>query len=331
MTKSYVTTTVPLSDAQKPEDFLYPALSANKEGYLEVSKLHSIWFAEYGNPNGVPVVALHGGPAAGCNPMSMRIFDPAYYRIILHDQRGAPRSKPLAEFNENTTQDLIADLEKLRQHLNVDKWIVVGGSWGSTLALAYGQTHPGNCLGFILRGVFLGRKEDSQHLWYGTKAQFPDEWQKLNDFIPPAERNDLIKAYHTRILNADVKISEPAIQSFVNFDLTLTFSYISPDKKREVLADHKMVNSIAKGFLHYSANSFFLHEGQLLDNLHAISHLPCTIVHGRYDALCRLSGAFELHQQWPNSQLVIVSNAGHASTEPGVVKAMVEAADQFKS
>ena len=197
------------------EDVLYPIIKPLNEGYLKVSDLHEIYFAEYGNPKGIPVVNIHGGPGAGSSANDMRFFDPKHYRIILFDQRGAKRSKPLASIKENTTADLISDLEKLRKALKIDKWLVFGGSWGSALALAYGQTHPKQCLGFVLRGIFLGNEEEYLQVWYGMQDIFPEAWEEFNNFLPANERKDLVTSYYKRITHSDAKIHMPAARAFI--------------------------------------------------------------------------------------------------------------------
>jgi proline iminopeptidase len=318
-----------------PEDsepLLYPKTSVLEEGYLPVSKRHSLWYATYGNPHGIPLVFLHGGPGAGCNDFAARLFDPETYYLILFDQRGAGRSRPFGALAENTTQDLIQDLEKLREHLFVQKWVLTGGSWGSTLALAYGQAHPERCLGFLLRGVYLGDRAALHHFWYGTRILFPEAWEKLSCFVPENERCDLVLAYHKRINGPDSKEQKDAITALMHFDLTLSFFHITSREVEEILKKEKeMTSFVARAFMHYAANNYFLKEGQLLKNVGVISHLPCFIVHSRYDALCRVAGAYDLFTRWPGAHLTIVTEAGHASLEPETVKAVVVAGNDLKN
>lgn len=312
------------------EDVLYPALKPFDEGYLKVSDIHQIYFAEYGNPKGIPVVNVHGGPGAGSGANDMRFFDPKYYRIILLDQRGAKRSKPFASIKENTTAHLISDLEKLRKALKIDKWLVFGGSWGSALALAYGQAHPKQCLGFVLRGIFLGNEEEYLQVWYGMQDIFPEAWEEFNNFIPDSERKDLVTAYYKRLINPNPKIHMPAAQAFIKYDFSCATLLIDPIKIKKRLEDEVLVLGLARIFAHYSMNKFFFTQNQLLNGVKKIAHLPAIIVHGRYDVICRVKSAYKLHQNWPASELVIVPDAGHSSLEPSVARALVNAAKKMQ-
>ncbi|MFO0525004.1 MAG: prolyl aminopeptidase [Alphaproteobacteria bacterium] len=327
-----ITVTAPPHSPEDIDPFLYPASPALEEGYLTVSQRHSLWYATYGNPKGIPLVFLHGGPGAGCHDFVAKLFDPETYYLILLDQRGAGRSRPWGVLEENTTQNLICDLEKLRAHLALSKWALTGGSWGSTLALAYGQAHPERCLGFLLRGVYLGDRAALDHFWYGTRTLFPEAWEKLSCFIPENERSDLVRAYHKRTNGQNSADQKDAIAALMNFDLTLSFFHITPFEVEKILTKEKnMVDFVARAFMHYAANDFFLSEGQLLENIGVISHLPCFIVHSRYDALCRVAGAYDLFARWPGAHLTIVSEAGHASMEPETVKAMISAGNDLKN
>jgi proline iminopeptidase len=312
------------------EDVLYPIIKPLNEGYLKVSDLHEIYFAEYGNPKGIPVVNIHGGPGAGSSANDMRFFDPKHYRIILFDQRGAKRSKPLASIKENTTADLISDLEKLRKALKIDKWLVFGGSWGSALALAYGQTHPKQCLGFVLRGIFLGNEEEYLQVWYGMQDIFPEAWEEFNNFLPANERKDLVTSYYKRITHSDAKIHMPAARAFIKYDFSCANLFIDDLKIKKMLKDDVLVLGLARIFAHYSMHKFFFKKDQLLNGTKKISHLPAIIVHGRYDVICRVKSAYKLHQAWPASELMIVADAGHSSHEPSVAKALVNATKKMK-
>ncbi|KTC68255.1 proline iminopeptidase [Legionella birminghamensis] len=319
-----------MSKIQSQETYLFPAIKPYKEDYLSVSSLHKLWYAEYGNPKGRPVVVLHGGPGAGCGDNDMRFFDPAYWRIILLDQRGAKRSQPFGEMRENTTQDLIADLERLREHLQIKQWLVFGGSWGSALALAYGEAHPDKVTGFILRGIFLGRQRESNQLLYGMRDTFPDAWQEFSDFIPAEKRDDLGDAYYQLVMNTDPGIALPAAKALMKYDLTCSFIKLGQTQLNALLSDDKLVLGIAKAFIYYNKNHFFLKENQLLDNIGKINHLPLIIVHGRYDTVTRASTAFELHQAWPNSRLVFADASGHSAMEINVTKELVKATEAMK-
>lgn len=309
-------------------EIIYPEAEYYQQGYLQVSKLHSLWYAQYGNPEGVPVITIHGGPGFGC-AQEMRFFDLKFYRVILLDQRGAKRSKPFGELTENTTQDLIADLEKLREHLKIDKWLIFGGSWGTTLSIAYGEAHPAKCLGFILRAVFLARKSDFEHIWYGMKDHFPETWNEFVNFLPLDEQNDLVVAYDKRLNDSDLNMQLAAARSFMKYDLTCAFAFQNKSFEK-ILQDDDMVLNVSKIFVHYCKNNFYLELNQLLENCHQIKHLPSIIINGRFDVITRPFNAFELHQNWPGSKLVIVQDAGHSSLEPGIANALVEATEQMK-
>jgi len=308
----------------------FPVSKPFHEGYLKVSPIHELWYAEYGNPVGTPVIVLHGGPGGGCNDDDMKFFDPDFWRIILLDQRGAKRSRPFGELKDNTTQDLISDLEELRKHLKIDKWLIFGGSWGSTLGLAYGEEHPENVLGFILRGIFLGKNEENLNLWYGMRDTFPEVWQEFNDFIPEAEQGDLVSAYHRLIMNDDPGVAIPAARSFFKYDITCSFLKLSPEDLQKFMANDLLVLGVSRTFIHYSTNKFFIKDNQIIDNIGKIYHLPLIIVHGRYDTITRAKSAYELHQIWPGSELNFVDAAGHSAMEPQVVAELVNATEKIK-
>jgi proline iminopeptidase len=311
------------------QSVLFPEIEPFDEGFLQVSELHRIWYAQYGNPSAIPVVVLHGGPGFGCSPRDMRFFDPSFYRIVLLDQRGAGRSLPHASLEENTTPHLIADLEKLRTHLGIDAWVLFGGSFGSALALAYGESHPERNLGFILRGVFLGTKSEYIQLWYGMGDIYPEAFEEMSHFIPADERDDLIAAYQSRINNPDPKVHLPAALAFMKYDLTAAFALQSPFIE-QMLQNQKMMLSTARIFTHYCTHHFFFEPDQLLAKLATISHLPAFIVHGRFDAICRAKTAYHLAKNWPGSRLTFVQDAGHSAAEPGIAKALVDATETFR-
>ncbi len=300
------------------------------EAFLSVCSLHKIWYAQYGNPNGVPVLILHGGPGAGCSDTDIKFFDLSFWRIILLDQRGAKRSKPFGEMKENSTQNLISDLEQLRKKLKIDKWLLFGGSWGSTLALSYGESYPNHVLGFILRGVFLARKSDNRHFWQGIKNIFPEAGQELKDFLPVEKRHELISSYHQLLMNPCMEIALPAAKSLLKYDFICSVLNISPEQLSTLLADNTLVLGIARTFVHYSINSFFLEENQLINNLHTINHLPLIIVHGRYDIISPAKNAYELHQLWSNSTLLMVNAAGHSASEPAIAQTLTQATELMK-
>lgn len=309
-------------------EILYPLTEFYVQGYLQVSDRHSLWYAQYGNPQGVPVVIVHGGPGFGCNE-EMRFFDLNFYRVILLDQRGAKRSKPVGELNDNTTQNLIEDLEKLRKHLKINKWIVFGGSWGTALSIAYGETCPAQCLGFILRGIFLARNSDIQQIWYGMKDHFPEAWEEYVNYLPPNERTDLIQAYDRQLNHPDVNIQLAAARAFMKYDLNCSFAFKN-ENVDNLLQNEEMILTVTKVFMHFCKNNFYLAPNQLLINLHKIKHLPAIIINGRFDVINPPKNALELHRHWPDSKLVIVQDAGHASLEPGIANALIEATEKMK-
>lgn len=309
---------------------LYPELEPYREETLSVSNLHTLWFAEYGNKHGIPVLVVHGGPGGGCGPRDMRFFDPQFYRIILCDQRGAGRSLPSAETRENTTFDLIADMETLRMHLGVEKWLLFGGSWGTALSLAYGQAHANRCLGFILRGVFLGTKSEYLKLWYNMGDFYPEAYEAYENFIPESERKDLIGAYHRRLSDPNPHVQQQAAKAFCAYDFTCATLFDKSQLPFQ-LEDQRKVLALAKLFTHYSMNEFNFTDDQLMNNLARITHLPAVIVHGRYDIICRVSSAYRLHRAWPQSKLHIVQDGGHASYEPSMAEVLVAAGNEFKN
>lgn len=311
------------------ESILFPKISPTVEGYLKVSDTHNIWYAEYGNPSGIAVVVIHGGPGGGASENDMRFFDPQIYRIILFDQRGAKRSLPFGELRENNTQALVKDIEILRKHLGVDKWLVFGGSWGSALSMLYGQAYPSSCLGFVLRGIFLGSKEEYEQLWQMNDI-FPDLCDELEKFLPEEERADLISSYYKRFINIDPAVHMPAARQFAKYDFTASF-LMNSSIEREVVSnsDEKLILGVSRLFTHYCVNRFFITSEQIIDNIYKISHLPAIIVHGRYDVICRAKSAYKLYKSWSNSELVFVQDAGHASIEPGIAKALVEATNKI--
>lgn len=260
----------------------------------------------------------------------MKFFDPTFWRVILLDQRGAKRSKPFGELRENTTQDLINDLEVLRKNLGIDKWLIFGGSWGSTLAIAYGEAYPERALGFILRGIFLGQKSENLNLWYGMQDTFPDIWQEFNDFIPKAEQGDLLQAYHRLVMNPDPSISIPAARAFFKYDVICSFLKLSPEQLQRFMADDRLTLGVARTFIHYSTHNFFMKEHQLIDHIEKINHLPLIIVHGRYDTITRAKSAYTLHKLWPGSELVFVDAAGHSAMEPKITMELTHAAQKMQ-
>lgn len=309
--------------------WLYPDISPSRHGFLEPDSLHHIYWEESGNPDGIPVLFLHGGPGSGTSPQQRRFFDPAHYRIVLFDQRGSGKSTPYASISDNTTPHLIADIELLRKTLDIEKWLVFGGSWGSTLALAYGEAHPGACLGFILRGIFLCRKSEIDWFLYGMRAIFPEAWRRFSGHIPESERDDLLAAYHTRLIDPDPTVHIPAARAWAHYEAACS-TLLPNDSLINSFESDAVALSLARIEAHYFVNDIYLPENSLLDNLHKIRHLPAVIVQGRYDGVCPIVTADELARAWPEAFYEIVPDAGHSAFEPGIARALVGATDAFR-
>lgn len=305
---------------------LFPPISPSRHGMLEVDALHTIYWEEVGNPNGVPVVFLHGGPGAGLSPQHRRFFDPEYYRIILFDQRGAGKSTPLGEWRNNTTQLLVDDIETLRVKFNIERWLVFGGSWGSTLALAYGQAHPERCLGFILRGIFLCTAGEIDWFINGVRWFFPELYDEFAAPIPEAERGDLLTAYTTRMLSDDPEQYWPAARAWSRYEGRRVFLLPQPDEA----ASDTLDLGVGRLESHYMANLGFFSDDQLVREVGRIAHLPAVIVQGRYDVICPPLSAHRLHQAWPGSVLAMIADAGHGALEAGIASALVAATERFK-
>lgn len=308
---------------------LYPELEPYRTDYLKLDEVHEMYWEECGNPNGVPVVFIHGGPGAGAGPSARRFFDPNHYRIVVYDQRGAGRSKPHGETRNNTTPHLIADLESLRTFLNIETWIVFGGSWGSTLGIAYAEYHPERCAGLILRGIFLCRREEIEWFIYGMKTIFPKEWREFAEFIPEDERDDLQKAYHKRLMNNDPAIHIPAALAWSCYEGACA-TLLPCSKTVDTFRDETVALGLARMESHYFANNIFLPEDFLIQNLHKIRHIPTIIVQGRYDIVCPIVTADEVARHLPNADYRIVSNASHAASDPALCAELVRACEKFK-
>lgn len=309
---------------QPPLTPLFPDLVTRHTGFLKLDELHTMYWEESGHPEGLPVVFLHGGPGAGAGPKHRCFFNPAQYRIIIFDQRGAGRSTPFGEIRENTTAHLIADIEQLRQHLGVDRWVVFGGSWGSTLALAYAEAHPEACLGLILRGIFLCRPSEIEWFLYGLRAIFPDQWALFAGYIPEEERRDLLSAYYRRLMDPDPLIHLPAARRWGIYEGACSTLLPSPSTVSHFGSD-AVALSLARIEAHYFRHGIFLPENDLLNRIDRLRHLPCTIVQGRYDAVCPAVSAFDLSDRYPEAELILVHDAGHSAFEPGISSALVEA------
>ncbi len=308
---------------------LYPSIKHNRELTFEVGDEHVLYGREYGSPDGIPVVFLHGGPGAGCEPYHSRFFDPQKYRIILYDQRGAGRSTPHASLQANTTHHLIADLEHIRENLGVDRWLVFGGSWGSTLALAYAQSHSDKVLALVLRGIFLCRDNDVQWFYqHGADHIFPDHWAEFYNHIPGGERDNLVAAYHRRLTGDDEIARMAAAKIWSQWEGRS--ATLRPNASlQDHFTDPHVALSLARIECDYFYNNCWLEPDQLLRDAARLRDIPGVIIHGRYDVVCPVIQAFELHAAWPQAELQIIPEAGHAASEPGICAALVRATDKF--
>jgi len=316
-------------DAQAGKLDLFPRIEPYGHGLLAVGDGHSLYWEQLGNPEGVPVVFLHGGPGAGASTTHRRFFDPETYRIIIFDQRGAGRSKPFAGLAGNTTQHLIADIERLREHLGVDRWLVFGGSWGVTLALAYGIRHPERCLGFILRGIFLARARELHWFLYEMYKVFPEAWRAFTEFLPASERGDLLDAYYVRLCSPDPAVHGPAAAAWCAYESACSNLLTEPAPPAAGAGQRLL--ALARIEAHYFKNALYLEDGYLLENVDKLRQIPATIVQGRYDMVCPVVTADELARAWPEAEYVIVPDAGHSALEPGIRSALVAATEAFKA
>ncbi len=308
---------------------LFAPIEPYQTGKLEVSGLHTLYWECSGNPKGTPVVFLHGGPGAGTQSVHRRFFDPKHWQIILFDQRGSGKSTPHGEMAENTTQHLVDDMEKLRMHLGLERWHVFGGSWGSTLALAYAEAHPQRVLGLILRGICLLEQWEINWFLYGLATVFPDAWEAFAGLVPENERGNLLDAYLKLMDDPNPNIRVRAYAAWSQYESSCSTLLPNPDVQSNP-DDGKRAASISRLEAHYFKNNLFKPETQLIDNIARIRHIPGVIVHGRYDMVCPVANAFKLHKAWPEADFIIVPNAGHAALEPGIRSALIEATDRFK-
>jgi len=312
---------------------LYQPIEPYDSGYLKVSDIHQLYYEQCGNPKGKPVVFLHGGPGAGLVDDYRRFFDPEAYRIVLFDQRGAGKSVPHASLQDNTTWDLVADIERLREHFAVDRWLVFGGSWGSTLALAYGETHPDRVTGLILRGIFLCRPMETTWLYedsHGAAAIFPENWEQYKSIIPEPERDDMVRAYYSRLTSDDESVRMEAAQAWSNWEAS-ALKLIPDQKLIDDFNEPEKSIALARIECHYFINNcFFETENYLLDHVDRIQNIPGVIVHGRYDIICPCVSAWDLHRAWPKAELKMIPDAGHSVFERGITDALITATDSFR-
>jgi proline iminopeptidase len=309
---------------------LFPEIEPRRSGMLGLDPVHSMYWEECGSPGGIPVVFVHGGPGAGSSPKHRRLFDPGGYRIIVYDQRGAGRSTPLGELRDNTTPHLIADLETLRRHLGVERWLVFGGSWGSTLAIAYAEHHPERCLGLVLRGIFLCRRSEIEWFLYGLRNVFPEPWERFAGFLPAKERGDLLASYHRRLVDPDPAIHMPAARAWSVYEGSCS-TLLPSDDTVAYFAGDVVALGLARMEAHYFVNDIFLPQDSLLANAGRLRRIPGIIVQGRYDMVCPAVTAHELHAAWPEAVYRVVPDAGHSVWEPGIQSEVIEATERFRS
>ncbi len=308
---------------------LYPPIKNNQQFYLPVDDIHTLYVEESGSADGIPVLFIHGGPGAGCSPEDRRFFDPERYRIIIFDQRGAGRSRPHAELQNNTTDDLIADIEKIRNHFNIDQWVLFGGSWGSTLSLLYAQQYPQHVRAMILRGIFLCRPADLQWFYQsGASMIFPDYWKEFVEPIAEEKRGDFISAYYELLTSNNELAKMNAAKHWSIWEARC--ATLRPNTNIvDAFSDPHLAVSLARIEAHYFINNAFINDNQILLNAHKLKGIPGVIIHGRYDMVCPLDNAWELQRQWPDAELHIVRDAGHASREPSILDALVKATDEM--
>lgn len=316
-------------DARYYRNNLYPDIGPFASGMLAVDDRHQIYWEQSGNPRGIPVVFLHGGPGAGAAAAHRRFFDPKAYRIVIFDQRGCGRSTPHACLIDNTTQHLIEDMERLRVHLGIDRWLLFGGSWGSTLALAYGIRHPRACLGFILRGIFLGTRREIAWFLYGMATVFPEAWRAFCEAVPAAERDDLLRAYYRRLTDPDPEVHLPVAFAWSRYETVCSNLIPRLDEQQNGVQDRAAL-ALARIEAHYFINDTFLADDELMAGIHAVRSLPAVIVQGRYDMVCPIVTADRLARAWPHAKYTIVPDAGHSAMEPGIRAALVRATEVMK-
>jgi len=313
-------------------DPLYPPVHPYRAGYLRVDEHHRVYFEESGNPKGKPAVFLHGGPGGGTEPRMRRFFNPKKYRIVLFDQRGSGRSRPRGSLTDNTTWHLVRDIEALRTHLMIERWLVFGGSWGSTLGLAYAQSHPERVTELVLRGIFLSRRSEIDWFYQnpdGTASLYPDYWEAFIAPIPKAERRNMVRAYYKRITSSNKNTSIRAARGWSVWEAATSHLRVDPDEVA-TWSQPRQAIALARIECHYFLHKgFFRRDGQLLDDVRRIRRIPGVIVQGRYDVICPMRSAWDLHRAWPEAELTVVDDAGHSAFELGTARELVRATDRF--
>jgi proline iminopeptidase len=318
-------------DARHYRTDLFPEIEPYASGRLPLGGSHVMYWEQAGNPRGTPVLFLHGGPGAGAAAAHRRFFDPRYYRIIIFDQRGCGRSLPHGELAGNTTPNLVADIEALRRHLNVRRWILFGGSWGSTLALAYGVRWPEHCAGFVLRGIFLGTQKEVSWFLYGMGTFFPEAWRNFSEALPDSERSDLLANYYSRLTHPDPAIHMPVAAAWSRYETVCSNLIPRPEEPSAVFTADAAALALARIEAHYFVHDVFLEDGELLKKARRLRHIPSIIVQGRYDMVCPIVTADALAHSWPEAKYVIVPDAGHSAMEPGIRAALVRATEAMKA
>ena len=312
-----------------PRGDLFPEIGPFETGYLPLTDGHVMYWEQVGHPRGRPALFLHGGPGAGAGAVHRRFFDPQFWRVAIFDQRGAGRSRPLGSLAANTTAHLVADIEALRAHLGLERWLLFGGSWGSTLALAYAQAHPERVIGLVLRGVFLGRSPEVEWFLHGMARVFPDAHAAFVAHLPEDERGDILAGYLARLTHPDPLVHQPAARAWSVYEGSCSTLLPSPDTVASFAQDRTALG-LARIEAHYFAHGLFLPPEGLLGRMHRIAHLPAEIVQGRYDMVCPATSAFELAAAWPQARLTVIPDAGHSALEPGVRRALVAAVERFR-
>ena len=312
-----------------PRGDLFPDIAPYETGFLPLSSGHVMYWEQVGNPRGQPVLFLHGGPGAGAGAVHRRFFDPQHWRVIIFDQRGAGRTRPLGELRDNTTPHLVRDIEVLRQFLGIEDWLLFGGSWGSTLALAYAQEHPNRVLGCVLRGVFLGRRDEVVWFLEGLRRVFPDAWAAFSEHLPPEERGDLLGAYLRRLCDPDPAVHLPAARAWSQYEGSCSTLLPSPETVASFAQDRTALG-LARIEAHYFAHDLFLPPEGLLGRMDRLAGIEAEIVQGRYDMVCPATTAFDLAAAWPSARLTVIPDAGHSALEPGLRTALVSAVERFR-
>jgi len=308
---------------------LFPPIEPYRTGTLRLDASHTMYWEQSGNPRGAPVLFLHGGPGAGATPVHRRFFDPDYWRIVIFDQRGAGRSSPLGEIADNSPAHLVGDIERLRLEFGIERWVVFGGSWGSTLALDYAEIYPQHCGGLVLRGIFLCRAAEIDWFLYGARRVFPEAWRAFSGFLPESEREDILGAYHRRLLDPDPAIHMPAARSWGAYEGACSTLLPNPETAA-AFHEERLALGLARIEAHFFRNHLFGGERDLISRIGRIRHLPGVIVQGRYDMVCPIGSADELARAWPEADYVIVPDAGHSAMEPGIREQLVLATERMK-